>query len=713
MPKTGTRTTRNTRSSSPGALRITSGHLQAFVEHAPYIIQLFDAQGHSLYANKAYYSSWPATPPPEWTIFDDPHLATIGLRPAFDRLRGGETIELLDVWLNLSRYGGSDCDRCFSATMFPFRDRAGRIYQYALLGHDITERKRVERRQEEERRRAEDSLRLNAERVCALLALNQMIDAELRQITDFALEEGVRLTRSRIGYLAFLNDEETVLTMHSWSRQAMRQCAIEDKPISYVVSETGLWGEAVRQRRPVITNDYAAPNSLRKGYPAGHVPVRRHMNVPVFVGQHIVLVAGVGNKDEEYDQEDVQQLTLLMEGMWRLIERRRAAEEREHLRAQLEQAQKMESIGRLAGGVAHDFNNMLTAILGYADMALERLNPSQPLYQDLHEIRSAAQRSADLTRQLLAFARKQTVAPRVLDLNATVEGMLNMLRRLIGEDIETAWRPAASLPPVRVDPSQIDQLLANLCANARDAIEDTGKVTIETGCANVDAAHCANHPGFTPGEYVLLAVSDTGCGMDGETRSRLFEPFFTTKERGRGTGLGLATVYGIVKQNNGFIDVSSEPGLGTTITIYLPRNGARSAAAPAHAAAHPPERGQETILVVEDEPMNLRLTARILERHGYTVLPAGTPGEALRLAREHPGPIHLLLSDVVMPEMNGRELARNLLALRPGLRRVFTSGYTGEVIAHRGVVEEGMHFIQKPFTSTVLAAKVREALDGE
>ena len=384
--------------------------------------------------------------------------------------------------------------------------------------------------------------------------------------------------------------------------------------------------------------------------------------------------------------------------------------DRTALENQLRQAQKMESIGRLAGGVAHDFNNMLSVILGHTELALLSLAPSQPLFPRLQNIREAAQRSADLTQQLLAFARKQTVAPKVLDLNETLAGMLKMLKPLIGENIDLAWRPGSDPGAVRIDPSQIDQILVNLCVNARDAIGGTGKVTIETGTAIFDLAYCTRHAGFVPGEYVLLAVSDNGCGMDSGTISCLFEPFFTTKKQGTGTGLGLATVYGIVKQNNGFINVYSEPGQGTTFKIYLPRHNAETEWRAKTDTAESPEHGQETILLAEDEPLILEMTMAMLEPLGNTVLPATTPGEAIRLAREHAGEIHLLITDVVMPGMNGRDLARNLLALYPNLKCLFMSGYTANVIAHQGVLDEGVHFIQKPFTMKKFAAIIREVL---
>jgi PAS domain S-box-containing protein len=386
-------------------------------------------------------------------------------------------------------------------------------------------------------------------------------------------------------------------------------------------------------------------------------------------------------------------------------------QESKRIGEQLKQAQKMESVGRLAGGVAHDFNNMLSAILGYTELGMMDISPADPIHGRLKDIQQAAQRSADLTRQLLAFARKQTVAPKVLDLNGTVEGMLKMLRQIIGENIDLAWRPGKDLGPIKMDPSQIEQMLANLCVNARDAIHDTGKITVETGIVVFDETYCAMHVGSVPGEYVLMAVSDNGCGMDAGTLSHLFEPFFTTKAVGKGTGLGLATVYGMVKQNNGFIDVISQPGRGTTFKIYLPRHATEAGWTAKVDATQPAARGLETILLVEDEPMILDIAVGILQRQGYTVMAAATPGEAIRLAREYAGEIHLLMTDVVMPEMNGRDLAKNLLSLYPNLKRLFMSGYTADVIAHHGVLDEGVQFLQKPFSVKALAAKVREVLD--
>jgi PAS domain S-box-containing protein len=394
-----------------------------------------------------------------------------------------------------------------------------------------------------------------------------------------------------------------------------------------------------------------------------------------------------------------------------ITERKQAELEKNRLETQLQQAQKMESVGRLAGGVAHDFNNMLTVILGHAELALMKIDPTQPLFADMEQIHKSAERSASLTRQLLAFARKQVISPVDLDLNESVAGVLKMLQRLIGECIHLTWRPAANLWNVKMDPSQIDQILANLCVNARDSIVDVGDIIIETGNCSLDKEYCAQNLGFVPGDYLRLSVSDNGSGMDKETIEHIFEPFFTTKRMGEGTGLGLATVYGIVKQNNGFINVYSEPGCGTTFTIYLPRHEPNDGHVRSAGDSRQVSRGHETILLVEDEPAILKLTTEILGIQGYTVMPTSVPAEAIRIASEHVGEIHMIMTDVVMPEMNGRDLAKKLQSLYPQLKCLFMSGYTADVIAHYGVLDEDVHFIQKPFSMRDLSIKVREILD--
>ena len=394
-----------------------------------------------------------------------------------------------------------------------------------------------------------------------------------------------------------------------------------------------------------------------------------------------------------------------------ITERKRSEIEREKLQVQLVQAQKMESVGRLAGGVAHDYNNALTSIMGFTELAMMDADPKGPLHADLNQILKSAKRAKDITRQLLAFARKQTIAPVVLDLNETVESMRKMLRRLIGEDIDLVWMPGKDLGNVKMDPSQIDQILANLCVNARDAIEGVGKITIETGMAIFDEAYCADHTDFIPGEFVLLAVSDNGCGMNKEILNNIFEPFFTTKPVDKGTGLGLSTTYGIVKQNNGFINVYSEPGKGTAIKIYLTRHEDETVEIQKGNTAKISQGQGETILLVEDDLSILKLAQKILKGLNYTVLIAGTPKGGIKLSEDHTGEIHLLVTDVIMPEMNGLELSKQLKHLYPDLKCIFMSGYTANAIAHHGVLDEGVHFIQKPFSRKDLASIVRKVLD--
>jgi C4-dicarboxylate-specific signal transduction histidine kinase/DNA-binding response OmpR family regulator len=392
-----------------------------------------------------------------------------------------------------------------------------------------------------------------------------------------------------------------------------------------------------------------------------------------------------------------------------ITDQKREEAERAQLQAQLHQARKMESVGRLAGGVAHDFNNMLQSILGNTALAIEALPAGSPLRENLDEIQKSAEHSADLTRQLLTFARKQLISPRVLDLNDTVAGLLRMVRRLIGEGLDLAWRPGAAVWPIRMDPGQVDQILVNLCVNARDALGGSGTVTIATGNVTLDAAFARSHPGCVPGDHARLTVSDTGAGMSAETRAHLFEPFFTTKEVGKGTGLGLATVFGIVTQNRGVIDVQSEPARGTTFEIFIPRAEAGAGDPKAPEVRRSPG-GSETVLLVEDEEQVLALSRRVLEKLGYKVLSASTPAAALERVTGCGEPIHLLVTDVVMPGMNGKELRDRLRVLHPGLKCLFMSGYTADVVANHGVLDRGVVFLEKPFTLQALAEKVREAL---
>ncbi len=393
-----------------------------------------------------------------------------------------------------------------------------------------------------------------------------------------------------------------------------------------------------------------------------------------------------------------------------ITDRKREEQERRNLESQLLQAQKMEAVGRLAGGVAHDFNNKLQTILGYSDILLHEEHLPRSLREYINEISQAARQSADLTRQLLAFARKQTIVPQVLDLNQMIPDMLRMLKPLISEEIDLQWLPGDHVGPVRMDPAQVDQILANLVVNARDAIEQNGTITVETASADIDAEYVRQNAYARAGKHAVLIVTDDGAGMDAQTLEQVFEPFFTTKPQNQGTGLGLATVYGIVKQNGGFVNVYSEPDKGTTFRIYLPQSDGEEPAAPTETRTAMLQTGSETILLVEDDPAILRLGQETLEKLGYTVLAAERPSTALEMIDEG-HEIDLLVTDVVMPEMNGKNLLEQLTQHRPGLHALFMSGYTANVIAHRGVLDDGVEFLQKPFRAMDLAWSVRRILD--
>lgn len=618
--------------------------------------------------------------------------------------------------------------------IFTLRSPQGAPLCFANVITDISARKRAEEalRESEERVRKKLAAILLPEGDIGALELEDIIDLEALQglMEDFsAMENLVIAIEDCHGKILFATGWQDICTrFHRVHPETCRNCLESDTVLSAGIEpgafrmykcRNNLWDLAT----PIIVGGRHVGNLF-----SGQFLLEEETpDYGVFRDQ----ARRYGFNEEEYlaalervprwSREKINRVmtffsrfALMISGMsYANIKLARMLAEREQMEAQFLQAQKMEAVGRLAGGVAHDFNNMLNVILGYAEMALLKLDPSSTIQGYLKEISKAGQRSADLTRQLLAFARKQTISPKVLNLNDTVAGMFNMLKRLIGEDIQLIWKPAQDLWPVHMDPAQIDQILANLVVNARDAISGIGRIVIETGTAEFDAADCVRHSGLAPGPYVLLTVGDTGCGMDRETLDRLFEPFFTTKEVGKGTGLGLATVYGIVKQNGGFIAVESEPGAGSTFRIYLPRHQSdETGAEERRKAPSQGPTGTETVLLVEDEPSLLDLGTLLLEELGYTVLPASGPNQALRLADEYAGHIHLLLTDVIMPDMIGSDLCREIAVRRPNLKCLFMSGYTPEAVAHHGVLHEGIHFLQKPFTIQDLAVKLREALDG-
>lgn len=487
----------------------------------------------------------------------------------------------------------------------------------------------------------------------------------------------------------------------------------EDKPCKYKCLN-GLWDIGIPI---VVSNQHLATMFIGQFFYEGETPDRQFFiqqalqfnfdekkylaaldKVPVFSREKVQTIL-------DYDTALVKFITDLAE---KALLQREERKERKKLEARLMQSQKMESIGRLAGGIAHDFNNMIGVIMGQAELSMLKLKPDSQLYGELKNIYKAADHSANLTRQLLAFARKQTIQPKVIDLAGTIGMMLKMLQRLVGEKIELKFLPGQNIWPIRVDPAQIDQLLLNLCINARDAISDNGVITIELN-------NCEVEPYFNemedqlPGDYVKISVSDTGCGMDESIRSKVFEPFYTTKESGQGTGLGLATVDGITKQNKGFATVYSEPGTGSTFNIYLP-SCAETPELFGDTVVFSSSQGHETILLVEDEQRLLQITRSMLESLNYTVLTAGSPEEAMEIARNRQNPIHLLLTDVIMPNINGPELVREIIAICPDCKAMYMSGYTANAIANQMVLKEDIHFIQKPFTITQLGQSIQNCL---
>jgi two-component system cell cycle sensor histidine kinase/response regulator CckA len=439
------------------------------------------------------------------------------------------------------------------------------------------------------------------------------------------------------------------------------------------------------------------------------------LGVPMKTGDKAfgVLVVQSYTENVRYQARDQEILNFVGQHVATVIEHKRAENALRQSEKQLWQSQKMEAVGRLAGGVAHDFNNLLTVIKGYTELMLEDLKPSDPMRAEMEEVQKAADRAAALTRQLLAFSRRQVLAPKVVNLNYLVEDMNKLLRRLLGEDIELSIRLGEDLGSVKADPGQVEQVIMNLAVNARDAMPKGGKLTLETANLELDQGYSREHATVRPGPYVMLAISDTGSGMDAETLAHVFEPFFTTKEQGKGTGLGLSTVYGIVKQSGGYIWPYSEPGMGTTFKIYLPRVDEMVERAQTRAQPSPGLAGTETILLVEDEEGVRVLTRQLLQRHGYTVLEAEHGQDALLLCERYSGPIHLLLSDVVLATMSGRELVQRLVPLRPEMKVLYMSGYSDEAIVQHGVLAPGTAFLQKPFTTESLMRKLRELLDSK
>jgi len=638
------------------ALRREQFLVEMLMEHVPDSIYFKDAASRFLRVNRAMAQRIGLRDPAQAVGRTDadffaPDHAAAALKDEQEIMRTGQPIvgvEERETWPD----GRS---AWVSTTKMPLRDASGSPVGTFGISRDITERMEAERR---------------------------LLESEVRFRTAFMTgTDAFLIAGMSDGRIYEANDQ--FLAMYGYRR---------DEVVGHTSLELGLWPDP-EQRRSLISR-LLAEGQVR--------------NVEVFArrksGEVFPTVASVAALPGEDPR-------LLLSVIRDVTAQRRADDALRSMEEQFRQAQRLEAVGRLAGGVAHDFNNILTAITGYAQLMLLDFRENDPRRTDLDEILAASQRAAALTRQLLAFSRKQVLQPRVLDLNDVVKGLEKMLRRLIGEDISLAFTAGEGLKAVRADPGQIEQVLLNLAVNARDAMPQGGKLTIETQNAELDEAYAATHAGASQGDYVMLAVSDTGIGMDAETQSHIFEPFFTTKELGKGTGLGLATVHGIVTQSGGRIEVYSEPGRGAAFKIYLPAVAGAAESLDVIPAAPGAGTGHETILVVEDDRAVREVVAETLSQRGYRVLRAADGAAALEVAKGAGGGIRLLLTDIVMPGLGGRELAQALRAGHPGIRLLYMSGYTDDAVIRHGILEEGTPFLQKPFTAEVLALKVREVLD--
>jgi len=663
-----------------------------FEQHSAIKILIDPDTGSIIDANHAAadFYGWPVEELRKMHIHQLNSIPPEAILSVFAKIRSSEQNRFI---FHHNRADGSVCDvEVFSNRI----EIDGKEYLYAII-HDITERKRYEL--------------LVAFR---LRLLDIAETGSVETMLNTTLAEAEQITGSFVGFFHVVADDQTSITMETWSVNTLNQMSeLKGPGIGFSIKDPEIWTDVIREKKSLIVNDDDGPQHYPI-MPYGAIEVKRVTIVPVIRANKVVAMLGVGNKSGHYDGNDIIKLEALADTAWDIIARKRSELSEQNTRQALIQSQKMELIGHLAGGMAHDLNKMLGVIIGNVELAMAGADGKPFLLGNLKNILKAAESSADLTHQLLAFARKQSVMPIILDLNTMIERTLSMLRRVIGEGITIVWHPCPHSAHVKVDPTQIDQILVNLCVNARDAINGIGKITIETGIISVDKTDCTTTSPYTvPGEYVTLSVTDNGCGIEQEHLLHIFEPFFTTKEEGKGTGLGLSTVYGIVKQNNGCIDLQSKVNQGTTFVISLPRHRGYTDSDESELPDPSGTHGKDIILLVEDEPEILHLCQNLLEEKGYRVLSVTNPHDAIQMAEKHHGAIDLLLTDVVMPGMKGADLSKKLKATIPNLKTLFMSGYPVDIISSYNERYEKIHFIQKPFSFKSLITAVDNILKSD
>lgn len=684
---------------------------QEFFESAPDAILVIDRDGRIVTANRhtermfGYARQELTGQPVEILIPESLRKMHVSHRSTYQQ---SPVVRPMGLGLDLRGLRKDGSEFPIDISLSPLRTDGG--FQIAAAVRDVSERKRIQ-----------DALQIKTEELQSVVtALTTFLDTgDWRTASRHVLRDALRMSQSNLGFAGAVVEGPVLrILAHEglvWdpdvNREFFERAEENYRRLGYLEFRNfkNLFGAVITTGKAVLSN--ACENDSRSGgLPPGHPRLRNFLGVPILQGKEVVGLIAVANRPGGYTEAEQGRLEVLSRTAGVLFQHYRRLEKESLLQEQLRQAQRIDSIGRLAGGIAHDFNNLLTIILGYGNFLMERLPPDSSEYSEIAHIKKAADRAAALTRQLLAFSRKQVLRPHVLNLNTVVSNIEGMLGRLIGEDVQLKTVLDPKLEPVKADPSQIEQVVLNLVVNARDAMPKGGILTIETGNVMLDAEYAREHPSVSPGSHVMLAVSDTGTGMDHQTLLHIFEPFFTTKEQGKGTGLGLATVYGIVKQSSGSIWVYSEVGRGTAFKIYLPRvEGLVSEPEPAGVPLS--LSGSETILLVEDDQMVRELTREILRKNGYAVLEAQDGHEALRIGREYDQPIHLILTDVVMPQISGQHVVEQIASVRPDIRALYMSGYTDDAVHHHGVLEPGVNFIEKPFAVEVLLQKIRQVLN--